>query len=73
MFLAVDIDECTQNNGSCDQICVNVDGSYFCDCEVGYQLVNGSCQGDLSLVRQLNSTIESYYIYRHINWGVYLA
>ncbi len=50
LVLTVDIDECTQDNGSCDQICTNIDGSFFCDCDVGYQLVDGLCQGDPSLI-----------------------
>jgi hypothetical protein len=31
-----DVDECATNNGGCDQECVNVDGTYACECDEGY-------------------------------------
>jgi len=34
----IDIDECTQSNGGCIQICNNTYGSYRCICEEGYRL-----------------------------------
>lgn len=41
-----DIDECELDRDLCDQICENTDGSYFCTCMDGYQLVEDSqCQG----------------------------
>jgi hypothetical protein len=45
--LFADIDECLLNNTLCQQVCVNTDGSYFCDCMEGYQLMEGTnqCQG----------------------------
>lgn len=43
-----DIDECSDSNGGCDQICTNLEGSYECSCEVGYSLVSSmSCGGEL--------------------------
>ena len=33
-----DYDECTDNNGGCDQICSNTIGSFFCSCGDGYML-----------------------------------
>ena len=33
-----DINECDDNNGGCEQTCVNTDGSYHCECEVGFML-----------------------------------
>ncbi|XP_077870494.1 vitellogenin receptor Yl-like [Saccoglossus kowalevskii] len=33
-----DIDECAEDNGGCDQICVNTIGSYECLCNVGFVL-----------------------------------
>ena len=42
----LDIDECGIEN-NCSQICNNVDGSYFCECEIGYALsLDGfTCEG----------------------------
>ena len=37
-MLCVDIDECNSNNGGCEQTCSNVDGSFSCDCEIGFTL-----------------------------------
>ncbi|XP_069668601.1 uncharacterized protein uif isoform X2 [Periplaneta americana] len=33
-----DINECTTNNGGCDQKCINSAGNYSCFCNVGYEL-----------------------------------
>ena len=43
-----DIDECQNKSGiNCDQLCVNLPGSYFCDCNNGYKLNadGGTCDG----------------------------
>ena len=41
-----DIDECSEGTHVCDQICINNDGSYSCDCESGYTLADGyTCNG----------------------------
>ncbi|XP_060555257.1 fibrillin-1-like isoform X3 [Ruditapes philippinarum] len=34
----VDVDECENNNGDCDQICTNKEGSFSCSCHTGYSL-----------------------------------
>ena len=40
----VDIDECLTNPCSgVSQICSNSEGSYSCDCEVGFSLLGGDC------------------------------
>lgn len=54
-FFFQDIDECSINNGGCQQRCVNTEGSYYCTCSEGYRLhPNGKdCVGksyDLSRV-----------------------
>ncbi|CAH1277638.1 MUC4 [Branchiostoma lanceolatum] len=36
--VAMDIDECSENNGRCQQDCVNTEGSYYCTCRTGYRL-----------------------------------
>ena len=43
-----DIDECQNKSRiDCDQLCVNLPGSYFCDCYSGYKLNadGGTCDG----------------------------
>lgn len=34
----VDINECNQGNGGCEQLCTNTFGSYKCSCNDGYTL-----------------------------------
>lgn len=34
----IDINECSDKNGGCDQRCINSPGSYTCSCNVGYEL-----------------------------------
>ena len=34
----LDIDECSINNGGCDEMCTNTNGSYVCSCNDGYIL-----------------------------------
>ncbi|XP_056643014.1 collagen and calcium-binding EGF domain-containing protein 1-like [Diorhabda sublineata] len=38
--VCLDIDECLDNNGGCQQICINEQGSYRCDCNQGFKLRN---------------------------------
>ena len=42
-----DYDECSDNNGGCDQTCSNTVGSFFCGCGDGYRLDDDmtSCNG----------------------------
>lgn len=32
-----DVDECSDNNGNCSQICINIEGDRLCECRVGYE------------------------------------
>ena len=42
----LDINECDVFNGGCSHYCNNTDGSYYCSCPVGYELVNELlCEG----------------------------
>ena len=51
-LLFSEIDECSKNNGGCDQRCINEPGTYSCKCEMGYKLEddNHSCAGSILLV-----------------------
>lgn len=42
-----DINECATPD-TCSQVCVNLPGSYKCDCEPGYQMdpVNKTCKAE---------------------------
>ena len=47
VVMVTDIDECSEDNGGCDQLCTNEQGSYTCSCALGYQLEpdNRTCLG----------------------------
>ena len=51
-------DECTVNNGGCEQTCTDNDGSFTCSCDAGYILSdNGlSCSGKSLLLFLLITT-----------------
>lgn len=38
VFVWTDVDECLDNNGGCQQVCVNTMGSYECQCTEGFFL-----------------------------------
>jgi len=42
-----DVNECDVYNGRCQHTCINVDGSYYCDCNPGFVLAPNSrtCNG----------------------------
>ena len=48
--LNADVNECSTNNGGCDQICVNVDGGFYCECQTGFLLASNqqTCNGKQS-------------------------
>ena len=47
--LCLDINECDVLNGGCSHYCNNTDGSYYCSCPVGYDLINKLlCEGKYS-------------------------
>ena len=48
LFSIIDIDECSQNNGGCEDTCTNTMGSYVCSCQAtGHSLDNDkhNCSG----------------------------
>ena len=44
---AIDVNECSESNGGCGQICTNTIGSFDCSCNLGYELNSNrfSCDG----------------------------
>ena len=47
-----DNNECLSGNGGCQQVCVNTNGSYYCDCQTGYKLKSD----DISCIENNNYT-----------------
>ena len=45
-----DIDECLNGTHTCDSgaECVNTEGSFLCNCPVGYQSNGESCEGTIT-------------------------
>ena len=48
MVIFTDIDECLVNNGTCEDICINTEGSFYCQCSTGLALSadNRTCEGN---------------------------
>ena len=38
-----DIDECADDNGGCEHLCINKPGTFMCDCRKGYQTLGTYC------------------------------
>ena len=54
-----DNDECLRFNGDCSQLCVNIPGSYRCDCREGYTLSkNASTCTDKKITEQVTKVKE---------------
>ena len=62
-LLFTDINECTNNNGGCNQTCTNTAGSYLCSCNTGYTLNTDdhACDGVFDYFEQ--SRIYETFIY----------
>lgn len=47
MYLVLDINECSSNNGECSVTCVNTPGGYYCECPIGYNVDTSGfgCEG----------------------------
>ena len=51
-FLSPDENECATDNNSCEQLCRDTEGSYYCECHKGYQVSadRNSCQGKRKII-----------------------
>ncbi len=51
MYYLVDINECNTNNGGCNQVCTNTDGSFMCSCNSGFMLADDlvACNGEIKI------------------------
>ena len=61
-YVFKDINECNGNH-QCDHECINVDGSYACSCDPGYELEsdNRTCKGSqYTSALHVNNTILLY-------------
>ena len=43
--LFIDVDECSSTQNGCQQLCINTDGSYHCNCTEGYVPEENMCLG----------------------------
>ena len=48
----MDDDECMLETDNCDQVCMNTDGGFSCDCDPGFQLNSdqSTCTGENDIV-----------------------
>ena len=44
-YTLTDVNECSDRNGECQQICVNTIGSFNCQCNKGYSIHGNLCIG----------------------------
>ena len=56
-----DIDECSMGTSGCQQLCFNTNGSYYCQCNTGYEL-NTGYRLDL-IINDNSSCIGTYRLY----------
>lgn len=60
----IDINDCLNENGNCEHICVNTDGGYYCLCNNGYKLnIDGkTCDGNKIFYNFKSSLICFFFI-----------
>ena len=69
------IDLCLGGDHGCSQICVSTPGSYYCNCERGFQLINTTeCEGIIVLLslQAVCSSNHMYYTQMWMNAPLYL-
>ena len=67
----IDIDECeAENMGGCQYICVNTEGSYYCDCPMGFFLTDDerTCSGMINNSHtHIYMHVHTHTVYAHIH------
>ncbi|KFD52311.1 hypothetical protein M513_06874, partial [Trichuris suis] len=48
----IDVNECEQDNGGCEHLCINLPGSHKCACKAGYELFTKNGQNDVFVHRK---------------------
>ena len=68
IIIVTDIDECLEENHSCQHICINTNGSYVCDCNEGYALTSDgrTCRGIKIFYYEVHVIL---YMYLIIAWN----
>ena len=57
-----DVDECSNSGGNCQQICINVRGSYNCGCFYGYRLKSDRKSCDKGALCTLSRAHANVYV-----------
>ena len=58
----LDIDECEIGTDGCEQVCINIPGTFYCNCSEGYLLNDDgfSCEGEI-IVEESPIECDSWY------------
>ena len=61
MCVSLDIDECSTNGHGCEDVCINSEGSYSCDCSDGYALNEDGRTCSISCGGRLTEVSRSFH------------
>ena len=64
LALISDTNECSIANGGCEDVCINTNGSYLCDCQDGFELSTDghNCTGMLITTVDMDALLWQVYI-----------
>ena len=75
-FFFSDTNECSYDNDGCSQTCINTKGSFYCECQTGYELNSdaATCNGEYYMkhthvrAKKHNICVQNHtYITIHLN------
>ena len=68
LYPDIDIDMCSDNNGGCSQICTNTEGSFICECNIGFVLDNdgATCNGEYYVHETYTYVFTNVYVQMHL-------